>query len=176
MEQIHIRISESDKTRWQDAVEESNEYNNLTHLITASVDSELADDNHEQMLDIELDPVEAKLDALLDKINQNTKQLREVEAKVDNDKDVLDIASDLLDLLPRADSTEEFDIKKDRKYEYGTEDAIRRAGRESDVEEYYSRKGHTKLKAKIALEKLTVEMDQATGIVDEDDIYYVITA
>ena len=113
--QIHIRVTEDRKEKWNEAAAESTEYQNLTHLIVSAVESELrggstTQPSAEQPTEpakVDLSEVHERMDDMREEMSDLEELMEQTYAMVRQDDEIIDIATWILDTIPEVESTEE---------------------------------------------------------------------
>lgn len=111
---MSLRVPEERKEAWEDAVENSVEYTNLSDLIRKSVERELSDapdPDAATAVDVDLGEVTDRLDEMqdqLDRLNRKMDRVAEADVGISEERE-RDIANQLQDHLPRVQSEKEME-------------------------------------------------------------------
>lgn len=118
-EQINIAVQPQIKAEWEDAIEETGRYESMTHLIRDAVENELIRVGYKEGVkeDIpsgESQPVDVDMSGIEEEIAEMKEELRGVNQRIERislatdaqqDTELMDLASELHDELPRIDDS-----------------------------------------------------------------------
>lgn len=178
-EHIHIRVTPDTKRVWEQAVEEGR-WKNRTHLIEDAVNRLLNDDANsvsgegDLTAEINLDPVNERLDALNDRLLSLEGTVEKMAARVGEDGELTDLASEILRLLPRGDMEE----IRGREVPDGTpREKARETGSASALIEHFTSMEYSEPDMYSALDQITENMSTVEVIRSRDpnraDRYFV---
>lgn len=139
-EQIIIRVKPSKKQDWVDAADE-NGFGSLARAIRTAFDNEFLEDEQEMEAggveaDIDFEPVEQKLDLVLERMESLENQVSNIGMEVD--EDVMGFAYSILPMLPEAESPDELPMSGEVNEEE-VDVVFSETGAVSDVLEFTSR-------------------------------------
>lgn len=100
---VNVKVDEDKKQRWDRAVDDSDEYSTLSHLIRLAVSRELSGEYEATGggdVDVDLGGVDGRLDEIQQTVDEIALRMDTLEAEALSGEDVLEIADDLYDLIP----------------------------------------------------------------------------
>ena len=120
-EQINIAVKPEIKAEWEDAIKETGRYESMTQLIRDAVKNELIRIGYKEGVtkdipDKESESVDVDMSGLEEEIAEMKEELRGVNQRIERislatdaqqDSELMDLASELHDELPRIDSVED---------------------------------------------------------------------
>lgn len=119
MGQISLRIDDEKKQDWQDAVEQNNEYDSLTHLIELAVHHELKDDwvllsqvnAFAEGIEFDTTELTTSIDEIFNEVRSVRDQMDQIEAvsEVMQREELRDVALEVNDVLPSIAGPSELD-------------------------------------------------------------------
>lgn len=177
-EHIHIRVTPDTKQVWEQAVEEGR-WKNRTHLIEDAVDRLLENDTYpaqnagKMSAEVDFDPLNERLDEVNDRLTSLEESVKRISANMsDDDEGVMDLASDILDILPRGNRKE---IKQRSSPDGGPKKRASHTGAFHSLTDYYERHGYSESDVYAALERLVEDMGTVEIIagVNTPDRYFV---
>lgn len=172
MAHVHIRVSAKTKRKWKRIADESNEYRDLTHLITKCVNAQLSEPDEpgnpggtsKELLDA-LESINRRIDDTNSTVNRLAQDIAELDAQLTGTEELHELAMDLLGHLPVVDEPEE--VLQHDKGNYDPLTGMQQTGHIDYFLEYYSTHGsHTVYRA---LKYVTDEMDRAGKLTDENN-------
>lgn len=118
---IGFNISSEEKEDWKQYVDENpGEFSSLTQLIIKSVQAEMRDDHSELrppeepkevQADVDLDPIQDRLDQMNERISALTGEVRELELATDSDgedAEMMELMVAIHDTIPQVEDASEF--------------------------------------------------------------------
>lgn len=110
---VNLRVSEEQKTKWKDYVEESDLYTSLSDLIRKAVTKEINAEKEQTAAGVE--EIQSAINPQLEQINQDLEQLKTDVAwlRSQEERDIEELAHELFDSLPPvpADGSDEAAVK-----------------------------------------------------------------
>lgn len=167
---VQIRIEPDRKGRWKREAENRVEYRSLTDLIVASVENELREDPVVGDVDVDLEGVHDRLDAIHNQMNEMADTVDETYQFVRSDRlgDYTELTSRIQDLIPIGDRERILERVPEEPAEdtpkSELEDVIGRTGSVSHLARLLMREGYNSVEIKGAVEQLAddVEVIEAT--------------
>lgn len=181
-EQINIAVQPQIKSEWEDAIEETGRYESMTQLIRDAVENELIRIGYKEGVTEDIpsggsQPTEVDMSGIEDEIAEMKEEIRGVNQRIERislatdaqqDTELMDLASELHDELPRIADPEE--LSEDSPTESGAwEGQPWRLAQEIDEPEY------DVTRALALLEQQMSRVKSTTVIVDGSphNVYYV---
>jgi hypothetical protein len=105
---VNVKVTPNKRQKWRTAVDESDEYSTLSHLIRLSVSRELAglyeqDSNGESEIDGE---VRSQLDDIQESVETVVESMGTVESEALSSTDITELADRIFDLIPEFEVVE----------------------------------------------------------------------
>jgi hypothetical protein len=111
---VNFHVDEGKKEEWEDAVDESMEYQNLSHLIRTSVERELSGGHKASESGPEMGRILERLDTLGEiqrQLRDIDGRLRAVEDEVKHDPERTELAGELFRILPEETSDDDVEYQ-----------------------------------------------------------------
>jgi len=172
---LQIQITAERKRRWQEAVQESQEWRSMTHLLVTAVEDELRDENTgTQDAEVDLSRVHERFDSVQEQLDDIEDRVDEVYilTRGEESEEVMEIAGKVLDWVPEPDSVESL-LSMDPDRFDTPEEKARRTGKVSAIVKILAN-DYNEFDVKQAVEKAeqameTVQLQDATPQSDTVD-------
>lgn len=174
-ERVQARVSPERKREWVEAVNDSSEYSNLSHLIIRSVEKELREEQEHTVqtenitADVDLSPVIEAINEVGEQVTNVQEKMNSIEAVAAESSQILDVTRDILKYVPNQSDIDiepgEHAMSVQEPGVVRSEDVlledIREYGRVEDIVEYMTEhKGLDEETVRLAIEKLKVDMNR----------------
>lgn len=178
-ERISVRVTPERKNKWESVLAESNEWHNMTHLVVQSIENEIGEpqrtgpraEAEAVAADVDLGPVLDRLDGIEETMGKMGDRLDDIDVRVDDSDAILNIATDIMGILPTVGDPSELERPRDVDDGRPVGDRIKRSGGEAFILEWaketYDYPGHLVTRG---LDKLVAEMGQFESFTRDPDL------
>ena len=136
--QINFRLSRENKAKWEGYAEEHPEVSSLSHLIRLSVEREMHGAHQSEEQDLDLTPLEERLQSLENKLDATRDDIGALEATVKHEEGASELEGAVFGLLPAANGPEDFRRKQEGMLELPLEERIAWTGRVDDLSTWFN--------------------------------------
>lgn len=174
--QVNLYVEKDQKERWDEEVEESNQYESLSQLIRLAVEKELKGaGKQEQSIEIDVSSLEDSLRNLNNRISGIEKQLDEVKQTVASEQNIniSRLAAKIYTVIPVADSQDDaesflFDDSVDIRPKHFQDPKPNRAEKYGCVNDIAAAIGVTHRNASQAVDILTTDVEEVQSFYISD--------